>query len=407
MIEPFDLRVHHGFMNNNFEPFGRGDENVDDLSMSPRWRRVTASIALALTAAACGTAAPAAADPRPCESIPGLCDIVSTTTSRHPMEDAVDFMRNNPVPPAPKPTLFETATAGLEHWYGWLAVLLVVAGAAMAAKGSGEHTVPEGRDPNGPAAVAARANTAGEKSLGWVMLATGCVLYAFAAWSLSATILVAVPAGIVATIGIASARKQATIASGAQHADRKYQQQVAAARMEAAGQPGEFDDLGLHISRSTQFTAPPEPVITPAEAQRLGESGGYTPVANSAAAVLLDRLGNDTPARDGLATVAQQLGWGAWAGSGDERVWEPYVTLDGVSYHPDGDADVRLAISHASVDENRIEKALPALLRTWGCRDGEVRREGGSVLIRVTNRSMKQRLREEQAESDAGEVWDF
>lgn len=323
------------------------------------------------------------------------------------MEDALDFMRDNPVPPPPEPNLFETATAGLERWYGWVAVLLVVAGAAMAAKGSGEHTIPGGRDPNGPAAVAARANTAGEKSLGRVMLAAGCVLYAFAAWSMSATILVAVPAGIIAAVGIASARKQATIADGAQHADRQYQQQVAAAHAEAAVQPGEFDDLGLRIPRSTQFTAPPEPVITPAEAQRLGESGGYTPVPGSAAALLLDRLGDDAPARKGLVTVTQQLGWGAWTGSGDERLWQPYVTLDGVSYHADGDADVYLQVSHASVDETKIEKALPALLRVWKCRDGSVSRDGGRIKIFVTNRTMKQRLHEEQAESGAGEVWDF
>lgn len=396
------------FMSSKNEPFGRGDDSVDDLSMSPRWHRITAAVSLAMTAAACGTAAPAHADPRPCESIPGLCDVVSTTTAKPPFQDTIDDLEQYTRDHPPKePTLFETATGGLEHWYGWVAVLLILAGAGLAAKGSGEHAVPAGRDPHGPAAVAARANTAGEKAFGWVMLAAGCTLYAFAAWSLSATILVAVPAGVIAAIGIASARKQATIADGAQHADRKYQQRVAAAHAEAAAQPGEFDDLGLHIPRSTGFTAPPEPVITPAEAQRLGESGGFTPVPGSAAALLLDRLGNDTPTREGLATVTQQLGWGAWSGSGDERIWQPHVTLDGVSYHPDGDADVHLQISHASVDETKIEKALPALLRVWKCNDGSVSRDGGLIKIAVTNRSMKQRLREEQQQNGAGEVWDF
>lgn len=396
------------FMSSKNEPFGRGDDSVDDLSMSPRWRRITASIALAVTAAACGTAAPAHADPRPCESIPGLCDVVSTTTAKPPFQDAIDSLTEYEKANPPKePTLLDTATAGFAHWYGWVAVLLVVTGVALAAKGSGDHTVPGDRNPEGPAAVAARANIAAEKSFGWVMLAAGCVLYAFAAWSLSATILVAVPAGIVAAIGIASSRKHSLAAAGAQHREREYQEQVAQARADAAAQPGEFDDLGLHIPNTTQFTPPPEPVISHEEAQRLGASGGYTPVPGSATALLLDPLGNDAPAREGLATVAQQLGWGTWMTGGDERVFTPYVTLDGVSYHPDGDADVYLQISHASVDENRIEKALPALLLAWKCKDGTVSRDGGRIKITVTNRTMKQRLREEQQQNGAGEVWDF
>lgn len=395
-------------MNFKNERFGRGDGNVDDLSMSPRRRRITASIALAVTAAACGTAAPAHADPRPCESIPGLCDVVSTTTAKPPFQDTIDDLEQYTKEHPPKePSLFETATAGFAHWYGWVAVLLVVTGVALAAKGSGDHTVPGDRNPEGPAAVAARANIAAEKSFGWVMLAAGCVLYAFAAWSLSATILVAVPAGIVAAIGIASARKHTTAAAGAQHREREYQAQVEQARMEAASRPSEFDDLGLRIPNTTQFTPPPEPVISHEEAQRLGASGGYTPVPGSATALLLDPLGNDTPAREGLATVAQQLGWGTWMTGGDERVFTPYVTLDGVSYHPDGDADVYLQISHASVDENRIEKALPALLLAWKCKDGTVSRDGGRIKIAVTNKSMKQRLQDDQQQSGAGEVWDF
>lgn len=396
------------FMSSKNERFGRGDGNVDDLSMSPRWHRITAAVSLAMTAAACGTAAPAAADPRPCESVPGLCDIVSNTPTKPPFQDAIDSLTEYEKANPPKePSLFETAIAGLDHWYGWLAVLLVVTGVALAAKGSGDHAVPGDRNPNGPAAVAARANTAGEKAFGWVMLAAGCTLYAFAAWSLSATILVAVPAGIVAAIGIASARKHTTAAAGAQHADRKYQEQVAQARADAAAQPGEFDDLGLRIPNTTQFTPPPEPVISYEEAQRLGASGGYTPVPGSASALLLDELGNDRPARAGLDQVAHQLGWGTWTTGGDERVWTPYVTLDAVEYHPDGDADVYLQISHASVDETTITKALPALLRVWQCKDATASRDGGRIKIAVTNRSMKQRLREEQQQNGAGEVWDF
>ena len=92
---------------------------------------------------------------------------------------------------------------------------------------------------------------------------------------------------------------------------------------------------------------------------------------------------------------------------GDQRVFTPYVALQGVSYSPDGDADVRLTVSHATVDESTIAKALPALLRIWGCRDGEVRREGGSILVHATNKSLKQRLQENPQDSDAGEVWDF
>lgn len=362
-------------------------------------RRVAASAATAATLAATAalTCAPiAAADPeRRCYSLTGggyTCENAPTTTTTAPATSSY--------------------TGGGSSWsdrlpdlgFGFFLglVLIVIGGIVWTAN------KPSGGAAHTPAAGVADASKRDERAIAAGMVGIGIIAMGWGVWGISGALLAAVIGVPVFLVAASASGKAEHEKAGYMLAQQQYAAEADRVRQIPVVRPNEYSDLGLSIPQQVQpFTPPPEPVISREEAYRLGRSNGFVVPAGSAAAVLLDPYGNDGPARAGLDRVAEQLGWGSWVTQGDQRVFTPYVALQGVSYSPDGDADVRLTVSHATVDESTIAKALPALLRTWNVRDGEVRREGGSVLVHATNKSLKQRLQENPQDSDAGEVWDF
>lgn len=293
------------------------------------------------------------------------------------------------------PDLGFGAAIGIALIIGGIIALYMGRGGSSA----GAHTPSEGVE---------AASGRGERAAGWAAIGVGVIALGGGIWGISGAILGALIGVPLVLIAASQGNKADHEVAGYTLAQQRYDAELDRVRQIPVVKPGQFDDLGLSIPQQVQpFTPPAPPVISREEAHRLGKSNGFVVPAGSAAAALLDEYGHDGPARAGLDRVVEQLSWGAWTAQGEDRVWQPYVTLQGVSYDPDGDVDVRLSIDHATVDESTIAKALPALLRTWNVRDGEVRREGGSVLVHVTNKSLKQRLQENPQDSDAGEVWDF
>ena len=286
---------------------------------------------------------------------------------------------------------------GAAFWIGLVAIAIgVIILTAFKSNSDNAHT---------PAAGIDAATNRNERAAGVALIGLGVLGLGWGAGGISGLVLSAFIGVPVFLIAASTGSRADHEKAGYTIAQQRYQEQVDAARAEAMHRPGQYDDLGLAIPQGP-FTPPSAPTVTREEAHRMGRSNGFTVPAGSAAAKLLDPYGNDGPTRVGLDRVVQQLGWGAWANDGESRTWEPYVTLAGVTWHADGDADVRLAITHASVDDAQIEKRLPALLMAWNVNDGTVARDGAGVTIRVTNKTMKQRLQEEQ-QGGSDEVWDF
>ncbi|GAA4676495.1 hypothetical protein [Gordonia humi] len=254
------------------------------------------------------------------------------------------------------PDLGFGAAIGIALIIGGIIALYMGKGGSSA----GAHTPDQGVE---------AASGRGERAAGWASLGFGVIALGWGIWGVSGAILGAFIGVPLVLIAASQDNKADHEVAGYRIAQQQYNAELDRVRQIPVVKPGQFDDLGLNIPQQVQpFTPPPAPVISREEAYRLGRSNGFTVPAGSAAASLLDQYGHDGPARAGLDRVVEQLGWGAWTTQGEDRVWQPYVTLQGVSYDPDGDADVRLTVSHATVDESTIAKALPALLRTWNVR---------------------------------------
>lgn len=377
-------------------------------------RRITSGIALAATAAmsAC-TAAPAGATP----SGPWDCD-GPKAGFRGPVTEAEINLcarekATTPTTPTTTPNGGHGTDPGLHlpdlSFPLFAGAVLVVGGLiGVFAHGDGDVNHPEGSLARG----IAEAENAASRATAWGAVGIGAPFLAFALAGPRGAVLAGFVGLLVivgAIAGVSSAQQRKRGYEVTRDAWLEGERKRAAA---AAAAPGEFDDLGLNIR--SEHTGPfmPEPQLSPEDAEKIGawhaQTGGFIAPEGSAEAVLLDERGNVGPAAAGLAQVAEQLRWGTWTGQGDERAWTPYVTLDSIQYDEAGDCDVYLNISHASIDEGTISKALPALLRVWKCKDGNVSREvDGRIKLEVTNRTLKQRLREEQAASGADEVWDF
>lgn len=264
----------------------------------------------------------------------------ATEPTSHPLQDTIDDLDQYLNRPRPEPSFFGTATAGLGVWYGWLAVLLILAGAGMMLAKKPENSIDvAGRRSDGPAAGINAARLAQQRGAGAAAFAAGATLYAFAAWSMSATILVAVPAGIAAALGVSVYQKAAAREKGFEAREREYQQQVAEAQHAAANAPIVYDPLHPDVIVSRPQPAfVPEPSVTGHEAQMHHVSGGVQRPAGSAAALLVTESGSPSPAHAAWETAAQATGHGTHAVDAKGRpAFAPTAVIAAVRVGPNGE----------------------------------------------------------------------
>lgn len=171
---------------------------------------------------------------------------------------------------------------------------------------------------------------------------------------------------------------------------------------QAAAQPipvpdpwAQYRDLNIPLPPQPDPIVPTIPEPRPsdeeaaARAAHEAETGGWHPVPGSAQEAVTSVSGNIAPAHAAVAKVARDLGWGVIQTTADGRVWIPWVEVAGVVTVGEEDAEIHLSITHSTVTESTIEKALPALVRALRVGHAVVGRDiaSGTITLTVTNRA--------------------
>lgn len=345
-------------------------------------RDITRRAALALTSAyvvvaACGVAH-AHADPSNCESIPGLCDVVSNTPSTPPIQVPT-------LAPLPEPTGIDKLRASspdlsLWHFMGAGLILFgLIAIYGNRRKSSGSVTAAEG---------AVRAEAATESSVGGLMVGAGIISLGYGLGGVTGLVIGGVIGGLIILASVKTGSKSATAKSGYQQADAAYRQDLVNA--ELAGQlhhpdPAAYDPLGIGLTPppAPPVQLPPAPVMNDEDALRWARHGGHVQLTPGSAAASL-------VARDG-SWAAAEAAWieackAARLGGAEQRtsripgvnttseVFIPGADLVRVEVLTDGDAAVVVRPRSLAVGAEQLKDATPFLLRT-----ARVRHAGGWV----------------------------
>jgi hypothetical protein len=295
-------------------------------------------------------------------------------------------------------------SGSLGSWQLWAAAVALLI--ALAVGGKRPDQVPAHRDLNGPLGCMLAAKNSQEKLGGSFAFAAALVLGAWAFGGGGWAVLAAIPAGLIAWHASYRHGRLDQAIAGYRIADQRYCAAADHAQREAAAAPGEFDDLSIggDIARTSAPVVLPEPHLSESEAIALAQTGGWNPEAGSALAALTDIAGMTGPACAGMDQVARDLGWGQTIQGETGPVWDQFVAVVGVNGIEGGDAVVTLAVSHSRIDETAITRALPALLRAWRCRGGEVWRETATGYLKVT---VTNRREAPQQESTSAPRWKF
>ncbi|ULP45885.1 hypothetical protein [Mycolicibacter virginiensis] len=260
----------------------------------------------------------------------------------------------------------------------------------------GGDSAPAGRDPAGPAAGRIVAEDEQGRSYAATLFAASAVMLAWGLAGGGIALLVAIPAGIWMAASFKSSDSAEEAMGGYQIAEQQWRrdQQQAAQNPIAAPDPyAEWRGYGVDLP------APPAPVVVPVPEPHLTleqarllylaeeETGGWKPPIGSALAAVTSIDGTIGPAWYAVDRVARDLGWATTVPVEGGQRWESWVQVTGVTATDAGDAVITLQVTHASVTEETLRKALPALVRALKVRAGEVGRDiaGGTLTLTVTN----------------------
>lgn len=315
------------------------------------------------------------------------------TATQHPLQDVLDSWDKPAAKPEQSP--LEMFIAPLDHWYAWIAVLFILAGIGMLFRKLDRDEALDltGRSDTGPAAGINAARLTKNRAAGVVLAALGAVGYSLSGWSISATILVAVPAGIAAAIAVKVYQSAETREKGFQAKEREYQQALAEAQHAAANAPTVYDPLhpDVVVSRP-QPVHVPEPVVTGHEAQMHHVSGGIQRPAGSAAALLVTETGSPAPAHAAWETAAQSIGHGTHAVDAKGRpTFVPTAAIVKVTVGPNGEpVEVVVRADDVAYGDQALAKMTGPFLAAAHVRRavGDWQRDhmAGTWSLTVTNR---------------------
>lgn len=280
-----------------------------------------------------------------------------------------------------------------DHWQFFSAGAFALF--AFLTRGSEEST-PAGRDPHGPAAGRVAAETEHNNAMASVLFAAAVTMLAWGLGGGGVGLIV----GLVAMGFAATSFKREDAADEAVQgytlAEEQWRRQQEIAAQNPVAQPDPYAHL-RHLP--IDLAPPPAPVVqqapephyTPEQAAQLYRdqqaTGGWAPRPGSAIAAVMSISGQPDPAQQAVLKVGRDLGWGRVITTETGKVWESWVSCVHVVEVDGGDAKLILRVTHASVDEDTIRKALPSLLRALKVRDGEVNRDinSGALVLTVTN----------------------
>lgn len=330
------------------------------------------------------------------------------TATQHPLQDVLDSWDRPAAKPEQSP--FEQFIAPLDHWYAWIAVLFILAGIGMLFRKLDRDEALDltGRSDTGPAAGINAARLTKNRAAGVVLAALGAVGYSLSGWSISATILVAVPAGIAAAIAVKIYQSAEAREKGFQAKEREYQQALAEAQHAAANAPTVYDPLhpDVVISRP-QPVHVPEPTVTGRDAYVHAVSGGIQRPAGSAAEALVTELGAFTPATAAWSTACESIGHGQHAVDSKGRAtFVPAATLIGVNVSPNGDEQLNVEPSTVDFGDRQLAQLTAPFLAAAHIRRavGEWTRDhlAGTWTLTVTNTREEPQAQTAQPDED---VW--
>lgn len=275
-----------------------------------RYGRFTAALTLAVTAAACGTAAPAAADPTGCENpSPAMAEFCKG------IEDLKGLGTTTPAPTT-APSSGSGGGGGLGDWVS-------------------DHAV-------------------------WIVVIVGGLI----AWAVIAG-LRSETADKEKDVAGADA---ATLARGRAIAADHHAVQVQAARELAAEQmpPRETWDphgLGLAPPPMPQPALPPAPPMSDEDLRRYATFGAYVPwETGTAFAQAITRSGDDTPIRAAWNQACQLAGLGET--DPDTGTFTPAATVAWIAAVGDGDVAVSVDTRDYSIGATQLDRVRPHLERT-------------------------------------------
>lgn len=342
--------------------------------------RIGAAITVAVSAAVCGTVAPAADDPTPgpqnCTVAPDPLDVTCTPATYAP------------APPAePKTGVagFAERLPDLSFWH-FLGVALILIGVVAVMMNGDKSGSSRTMRPGTARAGAYRADKRSERSFGWFGIGAGIIVLGYALGGVPGLIL----GGIVGGLIILSALKTGTVAdeakSGYEQADAAWRHDTEMAKLNAAmhrPNPAEYDPLGLGIAPppAPPVQLPPEPVMNDDDALRFARMGGHVDLLpGSAAAALVARDGSWHAAETAwiaackaanLGSVEQRTSRVPGVNSTSD-VFVPGADLVRVEVLAEGDAAVVVRPRSLAVGAEQLKAATPFLLRT-----ARVRHAGG------------------------------
>ncbi len=262
-------------------------------------------------------------------------------------------------------------TAGVAPIAVSLAVLALAAWLAIAAE-TYVPPLPEGRDPEGPAAGLRRTRIAQRRLVaGWV------AVVGLAALAATAVIVwLVIPAALLAWWLVRRRPTLAVAAAGFAAAEAAYLSQLKAARAAAAAASVPSAAAAPHSDIIPTAAAPsgrqtqvpqvrvPEQAMTAKAAVRHARLGGVELVPGSAAANLFTADGGHRPAVKAWFEACKSVN----AGSTSEHGFTPCADLVRVIAHPDGDATLVVRPASVQVSVGDLGKPMAVFLRLTACR---------------------------------------
>ncbi|SHP27686.1 Uncharacterised protein [Mycobacteroides abscessus subsp. abscessus] len=332
----------------------------------------TLATALAVTAAVCSTAAPAAADPTPgpqnCTVEPG-----SLRTTCTPVTFA-------PAPPAePKTGVagFAEKLPDLSFWH-FLGVGLIAMGLIAVIGSRDKSSSSRTMRPGTARAGAYRSEQRSERSFGWFGIGAGIIALGYALGGVAGLVI----GGIVGGLIILSALKTGAVAdeakTGYEAADQAWRHDVEMTKLNAQmhrPDPSRYDPFGLGLKPppAPGPVLPPEPVMSDDDALRFARLGSAVDlIPGSAASALVARDGSWATAETAWIAACKAAGLGTTEQrtsrvpgvNGTSEVFVPGADLVRVEVQAEGDAAVVVKPRGLNVGAEQLKSTTDFFLRT-------------------------------------------
>lgn len=344
--------------------------------------RFSATAALAVATAVCGTAAPAAADPSPTPG-PQNCSVESGS-----LRVTCTPATFAPAPPAAPKTGVEGFAANLPDISFWhfLGVGLILVGLITVYANRDKTSASRTMRPGTARAGAYRTSKRSERSVGWFGVGAGIIALGYALGGITGLILGGVIGGLIILPSLKTGAVADEARGGYEQADAAWRQDVELARLNAQlhrPNPAEFDPLGLGIAPppAPKPVLPPEPVMTDDDALRFARMGGHVElIPGSAAAALVTRDGSWHAAETAWIAAAKQANLGSVEQrssrvpgvNSTSEVWVPAADLVRVDVLAEGDAAVVVRPRSLAIGAEQLKSTTDFLRRT-----ARIRHAGG------------------------------